>query len=113
MTVQQSSSWGNRERNEMLATLEGLDRAQLLAIFQHLLQQASTPQLGVLLQNSLNSVLGQGASQPSAALDMLAASDEEGEEVFVCVYDRMARLNTCPKCGHEKRYCQCEQASLI
>lgn len=109
MTIQKSNSWGNRERNEMLATLEGLNREQLLAIFQHLLQQDSTPQLGVWLQNSLNSVLGQGVSQHSIALDVLAASDEEGEEVFVCVYDRMARLNTCPKCGHEKHSCQCKQ----
>lgn len=110
MTIQQTDSWSNRERSEMLATLEGLDREQLLAIFQHLLQQNSTPQLGVWLNNSLTSVLGQGASQHSYALNVLAASDEEGEDVFLCVYDRMARLNTCPKCGHEKHSCQCDLA---
>jgi hypothetical protein len=110
MTIQQTDSWSNRERSEMLAKLEGLDREQLLAIFQHLLQQDSTPQLGVWLNNSLAGVLGQSDSQHSYALDLLAASDHvEGEDVFVCVYDRMARLNTCPKCGHEKHSCQCKQ----
>lgn len=109
MTAQQTNGWSNAERTQLLAELEALDREQLLAILQHLLQQNSAPQLGLWLQNSMESVLGQGASQPSYGLDVLAASDEEGEDVFLCVYDRMARLNTCPKCGHEKHSCQCKQ----